>query len=56
MVMDRLDRLVMILESIRRLIDKMSEDEIENFDERVEEIKLELGEWLIEDWRLYEGS
>jgi len=51
-----MDELAKILESIRRLIDKMSEDEIESLDERLEAIRLELGEWFIEDCRLYEGS
>ena len=46
----------MILENIRRLMEKMDEDEIDNFDERLEEAKLELGGWFIEDCRLYEGS
>jgi hypothetical protein len=51
-----MDELVMILENIRRLMEKLDGDDIENFDERLEAAKLELDGWLIEDYRLYEGS
>ena len=54
--MDRMDKLATILENIRRLMAKIDDDEIKNFDERVEAAKLELGEWFIEGYRLYEGS
>jgi len=67
-----MDELVLILENIRKLIDKMSEDEVANFlDQDPEEIlpcgsdhfedliagaKEALGEWLVGGYRLYEGS
>jgi|GEM_PF-4924139 len=62
----------MILENIRKLIDKMSEDEVANlldhdseellpsgsdhFEDLIAGAKEAIGEWLIEGYRLYEGS